>query len=58
MEKDKNKAENQKYESGKLRLEEKSKIESWKTLNPSIKNQGMNWKGDQKGTDWMKTKPT
>ena len=42
MEKDKNKAENQKYESGKLRLEEKSKIESWKTLNPSIKNQGMN----------------
>jgi len=46
--------ENQKYESGKLRLEEKSKIQSWKSLNPSTKNQGMNWKGDQKGTDTMK----
>jgi len=42
MEKDKNTAENQKYESGKLRLEEISKIPSWKSLNPTNKNEGMN----------------
>jgi len=42
MVKDKNKAKNQKYESGTLRLEEKSKIQSWKSLNPFIKIQGMN----------------